>query len=573
MTSRKIIAILTASVLAFASHAQSQTPAAPVVDMQMPSESEVVMEIPTATQAVAVSREADTIQVDYPDEDVRVIIRNVADLYDLNLVIPETLQGRTSIKLKEVSWRQVFKRVLEPVGFTYVEEENIIVVKTIAEVAAEPPKTKVFQINFATAADLQSSIAPLVDQAVGGRLQVDKRSNTIVVTERQSRLDQIQIIIDQLDRPTEQVMIESKFVEITNRDIKNLGVRWDSLSGYGMEAGPFQRDYQKDNQTTTTQGEDRNTVTNSTTPVGTDAVEDSTGTKNFTGSTPFSQLNSLTTGKIDTAIFSADSFGVVLSALNNENEIEVISNPTVVTLNNSQAQIHIGEEYPIPNYTYNSERGTFEVQGFEYKPIGITLNVTPQVNSAGFINLDIAPEISNRTGEVSFGGGAGANIPIITTRKTESNVTIKSGFTLAIGGLIEKTQGNTVNKVPGLSSIPGLGRLFKHSSKSLDKRNLIIFITAKTLAADGSTYRDVFSQRTLFDMGIKSRDLPGYQPPAAEQQLFENIQQARDNIEMLRAEAMLQQQVQSLEKEKTSIEKKYAEPVEGSSSSPRRYNK
>src|SRR5690606_38516665 len=140
----------------------------------------------------------------------------------------------------------------------------------------------------------------------------------------------------------------------------------------------------------------------------------------------------------------------------------VVSNPTVVTLNNSQAQIHIGEEYPIPNYTYNSERGTFEVQGFEYKPIGITLNVTPQVNAAGFINLDIAPEISKRTGEVSFGGGAGANIPIITTRKTESNVTIKSGFTLAIGGLIEKTEGNTVNRVPGLSNIPGLGRLFKH---------------------------------------------------------------------------------------------------------------
>lgn len=573
MTSRKIIALVTASVLAFASHAQSQTPAAPVVDMQMPSESEVVMEIPTATEAVPVSRDADTIQVDYPDEDIRVIIRNVADLYDLNVVIPETLQGRASIKLKNVSWRQVFKIVLDQVDFTFVEEDNIISIKTKAEVAAEPPRTKVFQINFATAAELQSSIAPLVDQAVGGRLQVDKRSNTIVVTERQSRLDQIQIIIDQLDRPTEQVMIESKFVEITNRDIKNLGVRWDSLSGYGVEAGPFQRDYSKNNQTTTTQGENRNTVTNSTTPVGTDAVEDSTGTRNFTGSTPFSQLNSLTTGKIDTAIFSADSFGVVLSALNNENEIEVISNPTVVTLNNSQAQIHIGEEYPIPNYTYNSERGTFEVQGFEYKPIGITLNVTPQVNSAGFINLDIAPEISNRTGEVSFGGGAGANIPIITTRKTESNVTIKSGFTLAIGGLIEKTQGNTVNKVPGLSSIPGLGRLFKHSSKSLDKRNLIIFITAKTLSADGSTYRDVFSQRTLFDMGIKSRDLPGYQPPAAEQQLFENIQQARDNIEMLRAEALLKQQVQSLEKEKTTIEKKYAEPVEGSSSSPRRYNK
>lgn len=551
MTSRKIIAILTVFALVQTGRVHSQTPAAPVVDMKMPSESEVVMEIPTATEAVAVSRESDTIQVDYPDEDIRVIIRNVADLYDLNVVIPETLQGRASIKLKNVSWRQVFKIVLDQVDFTFVEEENIISIKTKAEVAAEPPRTKVFQINFATASELQSSIAPLVDQAVGGRLQVDKRSNTIVVTERQSRLDQIQLIIDQLDRPTEQVMIESKFVEITNRDIKNLGVRWDSLTGYGAQAGPFQREYIRENQL-------ERTSSYAPPPVG---------------GNPIADIQELTRGKIDTAIFSADSFGLVLSALNNENEIEVVSNPTVVTLNNSQAQIHIGEEYPIPNYTYNSERGTFEVQGFEYKPIGITLNVTPQVNAAGFINLDIAPEISNRTGEVSFGGGAGANIPIITTRKTESNVTIKSGFTLAIGGLIEKTEGNTVNRVPGLSNIPGLGRLFKHNAKSLDKRNLIIFITAKTLAADGSTYRDVFSQRTLFDMGIKSRDLPGYQPPAAEQQLFDNIQQARDNLEMIRAEALLKQQVQMLDKEKTTIEKKYAEPTEAAPVGPRRYNK
>lgn len=573
MTSRKLIALITTSVLVVASHVQSQTPAAPVVDMQMPSESEVVMELPTVTEAVPVSREADTIQVDYPDEDIRVIIRNVADLYDLNVVIPETLQGRASIKLKNVTWRQVFKIVLDQIDFTFVEEDNIISIKTKAEVAAEPPRTKVFQINFATAGELQSSIAPLVDQAVGGRLQVDKRSNTIVVTERQSRLDQIQIIIDQLDRPTEQVMIESKFVEITNRDIKNLGLRWDSLAGYGAEAGPFQREYSRDN-TSERLGESTIESNQSrSAPFIDGELGAVNGGNNNIASNSFSDISNLAVGRIDTAIFSADSFSAVLSALNTENEIEVISNPTVVTLNNSKAQIHIGEEYPIPNYTYNTERGTFEVQGFEYKPIGITLNVTPQVNAAGFINLDITPEISNRTGEVAFGGGAGANIPIITTRKTESNVTIKSGFTLAIGGLIEKTQGNTVNRVPGLSNIPGIGRLFKHSSKSLDKRNLIIFITAKTLAADGSTYRDVFSQRTLFEMGIKSRDLPGYQPPAAEQQLFENIQTTRDNIELLKAEALLKQQVQSLEKEQTTIEKKNAPPVEGQSPSPRRYNK
>ena len=117
-----------------------------------------------------------------------------------------------------------------------------------------------------------------------------------------------------------------------------------------------------------------------------------------------------------------------------------------------------------------------------------------------------------------------------------------------------------MNKIPILGDIPVLGRLFSHESDTLDQRNLIVFITAKILNPDGSTYRDVFSQRTLYEMGIKTRDLPGYQPPPTEERLFNEIQQARDQLEALRAEAKLRQQLQQLGKLTDKEVKKESEP-------------
>jgi type IV pilus assembly protein PilQ len=504
---------------------------------------QVFLELPGAQAAESVvTRDIDTISIDFPDEDVRTIIRNVAELYELNVVIPDTLVGSISIKLRNVTWRQVFNVILEPLNFTFIEDANIIKIRSRDELAAEPVDTRVFIINFAKAEEISKSIGPLIDTTIGGRIQVDTRSNALVITERPSRMGGIQEIIDVLDRPTEQVMIESKFVEVTGRDERSLGLDWASLAEFSVGAGPFGRSYSD------TQGRTRD--------IGIDTSDNLSITTTDSGRTSqfstsdLATSNTLWTGDLvrtDTAVFSMDAFNLVLSALERNNEVQLISNPTVVTVNNTPATINIGEEFPIPNYTYNPERGTFEVAGFEYKPIGINLNVTPQINSAGFINLIIKPEISSRTGEVTFGGAAGAVIPIITTRKTESTVTIKSGYTLAIGGLIEKTSGNRESKVPLLGDIPLLGRAFRSETKSTDQRNLIVFITAKILSASGATYRDVFSQRTLHEMGIKGRDLPGYEPPESERELFDALQQSRDQLERIQTEMRLRQQLQQLQ--------------------------
>ncbi|MBL9208525.1 MAG: hypothetical protein JNN01_25810 [Opitutaceae bacterium] len=495
----------------------------------------------------------DTLSVDFPDEEIRSILRNVADLFELNLVVPETLQGKTSIKLRDVTWRQIFQVTLAPVGYTFVEDGNIIKIVTVDSLNLEPVTTDVFVINYAKAEDIKKSVEPLVEAAAGGRVIVDTRSNALVISERPTRLTRIRSIVERLDKATDQVMIESKFIEVTDRDVKNLGVKWNSLAGYQISAGPFNQTFNRSRTGSYNNGVDSNagssngssngttSGTNTTNSVGSDSISRVTsdngvinstsgtgsnaslnntvtnGTSADTTNALSSALNSFqslagggTTGRLTSAVFDADQFQVILSALQTLNDIKIVSNPTVVTLNNTESSINVGEEFPIPNYTYNQERGTFEVSGFQYRPIGIILKVTPQVNSQGFIKLNVEPEVSQRNGETSFGGAGGATIPIIATRKAKTQVSLKDGFTMGLGGLITARSENGSTKVPVLGDIPGLGKVFRSKNRDHSTTNLLIFITAKTVAADGAPITEVFDSRNLRAIGLKKEELPGY---------------------------------------------------------------
>jgi type IV pilus secretin PilQ/predicted competence protein len=529
------IALLSASALQLL----AQTPAAP--DAAAPA-SPAVESAPSAEQKSAVARSKDTLSVDFPDEEIRTVLRNVADLFELNLVIPDTLVGKTSIKLRDVTWRQIFKVVLEPVGYTFIEDGNIIKVVTTESLNLEPLATDVFVLNYARAADVRPSVESLVDGKIGGKIVVDTRSNALVVTERPSAIQRIRPIISNLDRATEQVMIETKFIEVTDSDVKNIGVNWASLSAYkigtdgpilqefernhgrtnGMQRGekdidvPFMQDGYERADTLANRNLPASEVTAINQPgrgIGPKYSQSDGGPITFDNFGPTSQLQDLFTNnvsRITSALFSADQFQLVISALQSLNNTKLVSNPTVVTLNNSEATINIGEEYPVPNYTYNQERGSFEVSGFVYKPIGVLLKVTPQVNNAGFIKLNVEPEVSSRTDTVNFGGASGAAIPIIGVRKTKTQITLKDGFTLGIGGLIESRANTGESKVPLLGNIPGLGRLFRSNSRNNTDRNLIVFITAKTIKPDGATVGEVFDPRMIRNMKITKDELPGF---------------------------------------------------------------
>lgn len=589
MSTRILVSTAAAVLLAASVVAQTTPPAAP----EQPA-----VQVAGAEPAAhgTATRDKDTLSVDFPDEDIKTILRNVADLFELNLVVPDTLVGKTSIKLRDVTWRQIFQVVLTPAGYTYVEEGNIIKVMSAEQLGAEPVATEVFILNNAKAQDIKPTVDGLVDSAAGGKILIDARSNALVVTERPSRMTRIRTIIEQLDKATAQVMIESKFVEVSDSDIRNIGVRWDGLAGMRVGVGNIEQSWQKGANQTRNNGNNasnsnsgsRITGSNGTTASGTtssttsgntithvtgispsqslpttinlqtgqvsglptslptftqqanfDPGSPATATSNAvpesatalntfnggnsngtTGSTSnttsdvlsntvSSAVNNLlglantgTQSRLATAVFSAADFNIILSALKTQNNTKVVSNPTIVTLNNAEAMINIGREFPIPSYTYNSERGTFEVSGFQYKPIGVILKVVPQVNAQGTIRLALEPEISQQSDSTTFGGAGGASIPIIDTRKVKTQVSLKDGYTAGIGGLISMSKSHGGTKVPVLGSIPVLGRLF--SSKSVNDRttNLLIFITAKTVNPDGAAPSDVFNAEALQSVGM-----------------------------------------------------------------------
>jgi type IV pilus assembly protein PilQ len=616
MSTRILVSTAAAVLLAASVVAQTTPPAAP----EQPA-----VQVAGAEPAAhgTATRDKDTLSVDFPDEDIKTILRNVADLFELNLVVPDTLVGKTSIKLRDVTWRQIFQVVLTPAGYTYVEEGNIIKVMSAEQLGAEPVATEVFILNNAKAIDIKPTVDGLVDPAQGGKILIDARSNALVITTQPSRMTRIRAIVEKLDKATDQVMIESKFVEVSDSDIRNIGVNWASLQGMQLSASRLSlqssrgrgQDYTQGtnnsnsntsnsvssngsiNGTTNATNAGTTGATNSTTasggtatyvatPTGVTNSSNNFGTGSFnptngtltnlspvpqsatlgaanytpptfdattgamtapatftapytyngsnnattaagttssssagtSGSTTISDTlsnsansamsnllgltNTGTTTRLATAVFSASDFNIIVSALKQQNNTKVVSNPTIVTLNNTEAFINIGQEYPIPSYTYNSERGTFEVSGFQYKPIGVIMKVTPQVNAQGTIRMVLEPEISSTERETTFGGAGGANIPIISTRKVKTQVSLKDGYTAGIGGLMSSTKFNGGTKVPVLGSIPVLGRLFSSKSVRDVSSNLLIFITAKTVASDGAAPSDVFNAEALQSVGM-----------------------------------------------------------------------
>lgn len=463
----------------------------------------------------------DTLSVDFPDEDIRNILRNVADLFELNLVIPEELRGQASIKLRDVTWRQIFQVVLAPVGFTYIEEGNIVKIVSNATLLQEPVATEVFIINYAQASLIMPTITSLVDPAAGGRIVVDTRTNSLVITERPSRMNRIRPIIEQLDRATDQVMIESKFVEVTDRDVKNLGVNWASLNAYGVGVGGDERgivgSYERSQTGERSGGENSEagtTGTQTNTITSTNGAVTATSTTSQSSTIGLDKLSSLVGGTTNdrmlNAVFSADQFRVVLSALQTLDNTKIVSNPTIVTLNNTEATINVGEERPIPNYTFSEQTGTFQISGFTYKPIGVLLRVTPQVNARGTIKLTLSPEVSQTNGNVTFGGASGTQIPIVATRKATTQVSLKDGYTMGIGGLVTQNSTKGESKVPVLGSVPLVGRLFRSDTRNSTTSNLIIFITAKSISADGAPVEEVFDSTRVRQLEMRREDLPGY---------------------------------------------------------------
>lgn len=501
---------------------------------------------PVVSQEGAAPEKIDTNEkislIDYQDTEIRTIVREIADLRELNVLIPDTLQGSTSLKLRNVSWREVFEIVLSQVDFTYIESNNIVRIVSRASLGAEPARIEVVNLQFAKATDIQAILTPMLT-GPGERVQVDARTNALILTVGQTKGNEVKSIVNRLDQEpgdAKQVLIDTKFIEANVNDVKNIGVNWSSLSGYNVKAGPFSQSYDRTvdsgkSSSANNQSNSSSTLTNGTTSSlsGTSGSNASpsgysqTTTSDTSLGSVADRLSSVTGAtsmtRAASAVFSAPEFNLVLSALKTSNNVRLMSNPTVVSLTNEEARINVTTKYPIILTTSTpGASGSQITETKQDEEYGISLRVTPQIRPQGLISLSITPEVSNLDG---FNTGASGNkYPIISRRTVTNRVNLRDGYTIALGGLVQSQTSKQETKVPILGDIPGLGRLFRSNSDTADSRNLIVFITARVIDPAGnmrgsatqenfdSMLQETMDPRLTRQMNIERFDLPGFRP-------------------------------------------------------------
>jgi type IV pilus assembly protein PilQ len=480
------------------------------------------------------------VTFDFKDTDLVNILRIFSVRYGVNIVAGPEVQGKVTIRLVDVPWETALKLILESNNYSYVKQQNVIRVLSREKLDKEPLETRVFPLSYAKATEVVNSITHLLTPQ-RGQVKPDDRSNTLVVTDTPAKLSEISEIIDRLDRRTPQVLIEARILELKDDFDENIGINWVSLKGFDVTFGPPEGEglYSLKREEVTTK-EDKTERTykdrdiyrkESQKGVGTMGSEDSFGTTEDTGTTgqttttissvpgtnsgttviTTSQTpqrveenlsgrifedyykaegldardNKITTTELTQAILTPDAFQLTLSFLQEQTDANLISHPKIVTADNIQSSIKVAEQWPIPKFQFNQDTGTFEVNDFEYKDIGIILNVKPHVNEDDFINMSVTPEVSNILSFTTFGGAVGAQLPIISTRTAKTDVLIRNGQTLAIGGLMREDESDLVNKVPLLGEIPLLGPyVFSNSSKTIRNTNVLIFVTANVVTED-----------------------------------------------------------------------------------------
>jgi type IV pilus secretin PilQ/predicted competence protein len=410
---------------------------------------------------------------EFQGDDVGQVLRLLARQSKINMVVSEAVVGTVTMRLEDVTALQAIAIIVKAKGLFMDQIDNVYYIKTPAEKTAEPTESDTYQFSYARAKET----APLLAAQLSSKdaPQVDERTNTIFYRETRSNIENIRKLLIQIDRPTKQVMIEARLVEVTANPKQAYGINWGGVVGGatnpqtlryagGNPAGAPKTTVNPDGSITTVPGSPP-----------TFTVDPLTGT--LKGNDFFFD-NSLTRLAGQFAILSAPQMSITVQALNEDADAEFLANPRVVTADNTQAKIEIIRNQPVPQLNFNEQTATAVFGGFQDKKFGNTLLVKPSINKDSFITLAVKPEISNKVGDAQFVfAGATVASPVIDTRSLDSNVLIKSGDTLAIGGLLQDEVLKTRTKVPLVGDVPILGYFFQSRSNIRTKRNLLVFVT------------------------------------------------------------------------------------------------
>ncbi len=409
---------------------------------------------------------------EFQGDELGQVLRLLARQAKIDLVVGETIQGTVTMRLENKTAMQAIQIIVQDKGLYLYETDGTFFIKTEAEKKKEPTDAGFYTFSYGRA---DASAALLQAQILSGvPPQIDPRTNTIFYREFKSNMATIAAFLQLIDKPTRQVMIEARLVEVTANPKQSYGVNWGGVFGSSSSA-------QKISYGGVTPG------TAKYDPTGTSLIGDRPPTLTTTDGkfqpTDFYEAAGLGSNKFNSignqfAILSIPSMSLTMRLLNEDSDAEFLANPRIVTADNQEATIKIVRSQPVPQLNFNEQTATAVFGGFEEKEYGNKLVVKPSINKDDYVTLSVKPEISNKVSDAQFTiSGATVFSPIIDTRTLESNVLIKSGDTLAIGGLLQDESGKQRTKVPILGDIPGLGYLFQEKINSKTKRNLLVFVT------------------------------------------------------------------------------------------------
>ena len=406
---------------------------------------------------------------EFQGDDVGQVLRLLARQAKVNMVVSDAVTGTVTMRLEDVTALQAISIIVKAKGLFMDKLDNVYYIKTPAEKTAEPTESDSYQFSYARAKD----ISPLIASQLQSKSppQIDERTNTMFFSETRSNIDTIRKVLLQIDKPTRQVMIEARLVEVTADPVQAYGINWAGTVGSASAPKTFQ--YGAPTTSSVTAGTNGGPPVTSSTFTGTVSPF---ALGNPASTNLFGSLDKLAFGQF--AILSVPQFSATLQALNEDSDAEFLANPRVVTADNQQAKIEVLRNQPIPQLNFNEQTATAVFGGFQDKTFGNTLVVRPSINKDNYITLSIKPEISNKVADFTFTfNGANVTSPIIDKRSLDSNVLIKSGDTLAVGGLLSDQVSKARTKVPILGDIPFLGNAFQSHDNERHKRNLLIFVT------------------------------------------------------------------------------------------------
>lgn len=431
------------------------------------------------------------ISIDLKDADVRNVLRLIADVSGRSIVVTDDVEGKVTMHLSEMPWEAALDAVLRSLNLGRRVAGTVVRVSTLEQLQAddeqaklaieatraiEPMLTRVFRLEFVKATHLAALLRGRSEKADDvaaegllsprGTVVVDPLSNTIIVRDIREGVQNAVAIVEELDVPVDQVLIEASIVEVAADFARSLGVQW----GYHASIGP---------QTGTSTGKNFPGI------IEAGGAGLGTGSGGVPLIADFPAAVAPGAGSaLDLALGSLDgsqALDLRLTALERDGYARIISRPRIVTLNNVAATIKsltvLRVKLPSTDTIIGGEGEVTQSTATERIETGIILVVTPQVSSDGFVLLDLFAKSSQADFTRTVDG-----IPTETSREANSHVLVRDGQTVVLGGIYAEVRGGEEQGMPFLRDLPGLGWLFKREDKSRRREDLLVFLTPHILA-------------------------------------------------------------------------------------------